>query len=59
MTIMDLVNLTNKYGECPKCGCNTIGNGTGTIEADTEIGYFKRTCQCGWSVEVKEGADNG
>lgn len=54
MTIMDLVNLTSKYGECPKCGCNTIGNGTGSLEADTAIGYFKRTCQCGWSVEIKE-----
>lgn len=54
MTIMDLVNLTRKYGECPKCGCNTIGNGTGTLEADTDAGYFKRTCQCGWSVEIQE-----
>lgn len=57
MNIFDLIELTKKYAECPKCGCNTVGNGTGTIVGDTEAGYFKRTCQCGWSIEIKEDTD--
>ena len=55
MDIFDLIEYTKKWAVCPKCGCDTIGNGTGTIEADTNVGYFKRTCKCGWSIEVKEG----
>ena len=31
------------------------GTSTGIVEVDTAAGYFKRTCQCGWSVEIKEG----
>ena len=54
MTILESCELMNKYGKCPKCGCETVGNGTGTLEVDTEIGYFKRTCHCGWYIEIKE-----
>lgn len=52
MTIIDACKLMEKYAVCPKCGCSTIGNGTGTMECDTEKGYFKRTCRCGWVVIV-------
>lgn len=55
MNIRDSVKLMQIYAACPKCGCEVIGNGKGTLEADTSIGYFKRTCHCGWFVEVKEG----
>ena len=56
MTVKEVCGLIDKYDKCPNCGCETIGNGTGTIEVDTlgKEGYFKRTCPCGWSVIVKE-----
>ena len=55
MNLIEACALMRKYAECPKCGCETIGNGTGTLEVDTEAGYFKRSCQCGWYIEIKEG----
>jgi hypothetical protein len=54
MTILESCKLIEKYGKCPNCGCETICNGTGTLEVDTEIGFFKRTCHCGWSVQIEE-----
>ncbi len=54
MTFDDAHKLTVKHAKCPRCGCETIGGGTGTLEIDTEIGYFKRTCKCGWSIEIHE-----
>lgn len=54
MNIVDACDLMLRYTVCPKCGCETVGGGTGTIEIDTAAGYFKRTCQCGWSIEIKE-----
>lgn len=54
MTIQDSVKLMELYAVCPKCGCETVGNGKGTLECDTSTGYFKRTCGCGWGVEVQE-----
>lgn len=58
MTLRDACALMEKYAECPRCGCAVVGSGQGTLECDTEQGYFKRTCQCGWSVEVKDGEDD-
>lgn len=55
MTIKDSVKLMELYAVCPKCGCEVIGNGKGALECDTAAGYFKRTCGCGWYVEVQEG----
>lgn len=55
MTVIDSCKLMEIYAVCPKCGCEFIGNGKGTLECDTEAGYFKRTCSCGWYVEIKEG----
>lgn len=55
MTAIDSAKLTELYAVCPKCGCATVGNGKGTLECDTEAGYFKRTCGCGWYVEIHEG----
>ena len=54
MNLVDACELTKKYSKCPKCGCETIGAGTGTLEIDTSIGHFKRTCHCGWCVEIIE-----
>ena len=55
MTIKDSVKLMELYAVCPKCSCEVISNGKGSLECDTAAGYFKRTCGCGWYVEVQEG----
>ena len=55
MNIKDSIKLMELYAACPKCGCEVLGNGKGTLECDTAVGYFRRTCACGWYVEVKEG----
>lgn len=54
MTITDACSLMEKYAKCPKCGCEVVGNGKGTVDVDTENGFFKRTCSCGWSVTISE-----
>lgn len=46
------VQLMRKYSKCENCGNEHVGNGEGTLEINDDI--FKRTCKCGWSVEVKE-----
>lgn len=53
MKLVDALDLMRKYESCPQCGCNTVGAGTGTLEIDDDT--FKRTCHCGWSIEIKEG----
>lgn len=54
MNVMSASKLMELYAACPECGCEVIGNGKGTLECDTGTGYFKRTCSCGWYVEVRE-----
>lgn len=53
MTIKESCELMEKYAKCPNCGCEVVGNGKGTLECDTKEGYFKRTCHCGWYVEIR------
>lgn len=55
MNVVEITNLLRRYAVCPKCGCDRVGNGKGTFECDGEIGYFKRTCHCGWQIEIKDG----
>lgn len=59
MNIVDVCELLKKYAKCPKCGCETVGAGTGTLDIDTEAGYFIRTCHCGWKIEIREETGNG
>lgn len=54
MTFMDAIELMKKYIYCPNCGSEFVGGDAGTLEVDTEAGYFKRTCACGWKVEIQE-----
>ena len=54
LTVETSCKLIEMFETCPKCGAQTIGNGTGTLDVDTAAGYFKRTCACGWGVEVQE-----
>ena len=60
MTIQDAAKLMELYAVCPKCGCDVVGNGKGTLDCDTATGHFKRTCACGWyvEIEVREGMQN-
>lgn len=55
MNITIAAKLMELYVACPKCGCEVIGNGKGTLECDTAAGFFRRSCGCGWHVEVTEG----
>ena len=59
MNIKDSIKLMELYAVCPRCGCEVIGNGKGTLECDTAAGSFRRTCSCGWYVEVQEGVVAG
>lgn len=54
MNLIQACELMSKYAVCPKCGSETIGDRAGSVECDTSTGYFKRTCECGWSIEIKE-----
>lgn len=44
------VRLMRKYAKCKDCGNELIGDGEGTLEINGDT--FKRTCKCGWSIEV-------
>ncbi|HFK1435690.1 MULTISPECIES: DUF3797 domain-containing protein [Bacillus cereus group] len=46
------VQLLRKYSKCKKCGNDKIGSGESTVEIQDDT--FKRTCKCGWEVEVNE-----
>ena len=58
MNLVDACELIKKYTYCPNCGSETVGAGKGSIEVDTATGYFKRTCACGWYIEISEGVKN-
>ncbi|EEM10541.1 DUF3797 domain-containing protein [Bacillus pseudomycoides] len=52
VNVVSTLKLTRKYAECPECGNDKVGNGEGALEINDDI--FKRTCKCGWNIEVKE-----
>lgn len=54
MTALDNVEFMKKYAKCPKCGSVDVGSDKGSLLCDTEKGHFKRTCNCGWFIEIKE-----
>jgi len=49
---LKVCELLNKYGKCPKCGNEYLGNGNGTLEVEDET--FKRTCKCGFKIITDE-----
>lgn len=55
MTLNDVLDLMRKYSACPKCGCDTVGAGSGRLDINSAAGYFRRSCQCGWWIEIREG----
>lgn len=55
MKLKEVIQMMKMYASCPVCGEENVGEENGGIEIDTKRGYFKRSCACGWRVEVKEG----
>lgn len=52
MNLLKALELMKKYdGPCPECGNEYVGNGAGTFEITEDT--LRRTCKCGWKVEVK------
>lgn len=43
--------LMNKYGNCPDCGSDRLGDAEGEGKLDH---VFIRSCKCGFEVEVHE-----
>ena len=54
MTLNDVHCLLTQYAKCPQCSSIFVGNGQGTLELDSEKGYFHRTSNCGWGVTITE-----
>jgi hypothetical protein len=52
MNALKTIELLRKYAKCQDCGNDVVSNGEGGIEV-TDL-TFKRTCKCGWSIEVNE-----
>lgn len=50
MKSSDVLMLSKRNKECPKCGNEYIGNGQGKLIIDDES-YF-RSCKCGWNVTI-------
>lgn len=53
MNIVESTRLINKYSECPDCGCDKVGNGSGSLIIDGET--FERGCKCGFKIKIVEG----
>ena len=51
MNLPTAIEMINKYAVCPQCGSEYVGNGEGVLEIEDNT--FKRSCKCGWSVEIK------
>lgn len=52
MNIRSVIKLTKKYGKCPNCGNEKLGNGQGyfTVHNDSLVRY----CKCGFKIRVDE-----
>lgn len=46
------IKLMRKYAACVDCGNELVGDGEGVLLIEDDI--FKRSCKCGWSIEVDE-----
>ena len=46
------LDLMNKYGKCPECGNEMLGNGEGKLLIDEDV--FTRECKCGWSIKIDD-----
>ncbi|MEK3674630.1 DUF3797 domain-containing protein [Paenibacillus sp. FSL R10-2771] len=55
MRLITAVELMRAHQTCPQCNSGMIGNGEGTLVVTEDV--FKRTCKCGWSIEVNPKAE--
>jgi len=55
MKLKKSLELVEKYSICPECGNGYIGNGEGTLVIEDHV--FRRTCKCGWQVEIVDVPD--
>jgi len=52
MNAMKLLDMLYKYNNCPECGNNKIGNGSGAIIVEEDT--FTRKCKCGFEITTDE-----
>lgn len=50
MKAFKTVKLMRKYGACPKCGNELLGEGQGKLLVEDDT--FYRSCNCGWSIKL-------
>ncbi|MCY7500218.1 DUF3797 domain-containing protein [Bacillus pumilus] len=50
MNALDFLKVSKLINDCPNCSNHLIGNGEGTLEVEEDS--FKRTCKCGFSIEL-------
>lgn len=46
------LELMNKYGKCPECRNEMLGNGEGKLLIEDDV--FIRECKCGWSIKIDD-----
>ena len=58
MKLKRVIELGKELSVCQQCGSDKIGGGSGMIYVDDVT--FRRTCKCGWEVEITEerGSEN-
>lgn len=46
--------VAKKYNNCENCGSDRLGGepSEGGLHYDGQNGYFKRSCKCGWEIEL-------
>lgn len=52
MELDKVITFLKEYAECPYCGSQYVGPESGSLEVSAL--RIKRSCNCGWSVELKE-----
>lgn len=52
MNAIKLIELMQKYTNCPVCGNYKVGNGQGHIISQDKT--FTRGCKCGWEIKIHE-----
>lgn len=50
MNALDFLKVSKLLNDCPNCSNHLIGNGQGTLEVEDDL--IKRTCKCGFQVEL-------
>lgn len=51
MLLIKVQELLKQYQDCPECGNDKIGAGSGALIVDDN--RFERSCRCGWRVVIE------